>query len=208
MNLFPYTNFHDLNLDWLLQQLRKAVFKVNGTEPDETGNVNLPGVSGVSSVNGVGADGSGNVQITAANVDAVPDSAMDTSVFSMTATSNLLPSSYISGLIRTHTAVINLVAVFANEITDYTTVGDLVKIPIFSTAGNLFNLPSNSLANAPLDMAHSIGPSNMTQRPDNITGLQLFAYYDGANTVIYALNPTLLSLPANGIIVDQFTKLL
>ena len=71
MNLFPYTNFHDLNLDWLLQQLRKAVFKVNGTAPDEDGNVNLPTVAGVSSVNGIGADGQGNVNVTLAQLGGI-----------------------------------------------------------------------------------------------------------------------------------------
>lgn len=66
-NLFPFTNFHDLNMDWILKNIKslwsKAVFTVNNTEPDENGNVNLPGVSGVTSVNGIGADGSGNIQV-------------------------------------------------------------------------------------------------------------------------------------------------
>ena len=66
-NLFPYTNFHDLNMDWIIKSIKmlfsKSVFTVNNTAPDETGNVNLPTVAGVSSVNGVGADGQGNVAI-------------------------------------------------------------------------------------------------------------------------------------------------
>ena len=68
-NLFPYTNFHDLNMDWIIKNLKtlwsKAVFSVNNTTPDEYGNINLPGVSGVSSVDGIGADGAGNVQLGA-----------------------------------------------------------------------------------------------------------------------------------------------
>lgn len=68
-NLFPYTNFHDINMDWIIKNLKtlwgKAVFSVNNTTPDEDGNINLPGVSGVSSVDGIGADGAGNVQLGA-----------------------------------------------------------------------------------------------------------------------------------------------
>lgn len=70
-NLFPYTNFHELNLDWILSKLKTAVYTVNRTYPDENGNVNLPTVAGVSSVNGVGADGNGNVQIGPTNIGAV-----------------------------------------------------------------------------------------------------------------------------------------
>lgn len=72
-NLFPYTNFHELNLDWIIKTLKKAVYTVNRTEPDENGNVNLPTVAGVSSVCGVGADGNGNVAINYSNVHALPD---------------------------------------------------------------------------------------------------------------------------------------
>ena len=76
-NLFPFTNFHDLNMDWIIKSIKtlwsKAVFTVNNTMPDENGNVNLPGVSGVSSVNGIGADGSGNIQLDAQDVGALPD---------------------------------------------------------------------------------------------------------------------------------------
>ena len=68
-NLFPFTNFHDLNLDWIIKSIKtlysKVVFTVNNTMPDENGNVNLPTVAGVSSVNGIGADGNGNVEVPA-----------------------------------------------------------------------------------------------------------------------------------------------
>lgn len=68
-NLFPYTNFHDINMDWIIKNLKtlwtKSVFTVNNTPPDQEGNVNLPTVSGMSSVNGIGADGNGNVSIVA-----------------------------------------------------------------------------------------------------------------------------------------------
>lgn len=74
-NLFPYSNFHDLNMDWIIKSIKtlftKSVFSVNNTEPDENGNVNLPTVAGVSSVNGIGADGQGNVQLNANNVGAI-----------------------------------------------------------------------------------------------------------------------------------------
>lgn len=74
-NIFPFTNFHDLNMDWIIKSIKtlwsKAVFTVNNTMPDENGNVNLPTVAGVSSVNGIGADGQGNVQLSASNVGAL-----------------------------------------------------------------------------------------------------------------------------------------
>lgn len=66
-NLFPYTNFHDLNLDWIVNSIKNLlntqVKTVNNSYPDANGNINLPGVAGVSSVNGIGPDSSGNVQI-------------------------------------------------------------------------------------------------------------------------------------------------
>lgn len=68
-NLFPYTNFHDINMDWIIKNLKtlwtKSVFTVNNTPPDAEGNVNLAGVSGVTAVDGIGADGAGNVQLDA-----------------------------------------------------------------------------------------------------------------------------------------------
>lgn len=42
-----------------------TVKSVNGSMPDASGNVNLPQVSGVTSVDGVGADSSGNIQLNA-----------------------------------------------------------------------------------------------------------------------------------------------
>ena len=38
-NIFPFTNFHELNLDWVLQQVKKAVKSINGVEPDDSGEV-------------------------------------------------------------------------------------------------------------------------------------------------------------------------
>lgn len=42
-----------------------TVKSVNGSVPDEAGNINLPSVSGVTSVDGISADASGNVQLNA-----------------------------------------------------------------------------------------------------------------------------------------------
>lgn len=74
MNKFPYSNFHDINLDWILAKLKNAVFSVNGQQPDDDGNIDLPSVAGVSSVNGVGPDSLGNVTLNASDVNAMPDS--------------------------------------------------------------------------------------------------------------------------------------
>lgn len=66
---FPYTTLHELNLDWLIGIVKKAVMSVNGYTPDENGNVQLPTVPTVSSVNGQ----QGDVVLDAADVGAVPD---------------------------------------------------------------------------------------------------------------------------------------
>lgn len=66
----PYTNFHNLNLDWIMRKLKLAVYAVNGQPPDEDGNVELEITGGVNSVNGK----TGDVELTAADVDALPDS--------------------------------------------------------------------------------------------------------------------------------------
>lgn len=60
-NYFPFSNAHELNLDWILEVLSKFPRSVNNTLPDENGNINLPTVAGMSSWNGIGADGLGNV---------------------------------------------------------------------------------------------------------------------------------------------------
>lgn len=66
---FPFSNAHELNLDWILEYIRKLPKTVNNTEPDENGNINLAGVSGVTSVDGIGADGAGNIDL----VESIPD---------------------------------------------------------------------------------------------------------------------------------------
>lgn len=58
---FPFTNAHQLNLDWILETLKTFPRTVNNTYPDDEGNINLPTVAGMSSWNGIGADGVGNV---------------------------------------------------------------------------------------------------------------------------------------------------
>lgn len=58
---FPFTNAHQLNLDWILETMAHLPKTVNNTCPDEQGNINLPTVAGMSSWNGIGADGAGNV---------------------------------------------------------------------------------------------------------------------------------------------------
>lgn len=58
---FPFSNAHQLNLDWILETISKLPWTVNNTYPDELHNINLPTVAGMSSWNGIGADGVGNV---------------------------------------------------------------------------------------------------------------------------------------------------
>ena len=64
----PYTNFHNLNLDWIMRKLKLAVYAVNGQPPDEDGNVELEITGGVNSVNGK----TGTVNLNADDVGALP----------------------------------------------------------------------------------------------------------------------------------------
>lgn len=76
-NNFPYTNFHNLNLDWIIKTVKvlfsKSVFSINGVEPDAEGNVSITGteLGAVSSVNGkTPVDGA--ITLTASDVGAIP----------------------------------------------------------------------------------------------------------------------------------------
>lgn len=75
-NNFPYTNFHNLNLDWIVKTVKllfsKSVFSVNGVEPDAEGNVAISGaeLGAVGTVNNI-APVNGNVTLTASDVGAV-----------------------------------------------------------------------------------------------------------------------------------------
>ncbi len=72
MYKFPWTNFHELNLDWVIAKLKeikdKAVYSVNGVLPDGNGNISLPTLSAVSTVNNIGPDAGGNVDLPARSV--------------------------------------------------------------------------------------------------------------------------------------------
>lgn len=208
INEYPYTNFHDLNLDWLIQTLRSAVFKVNNTLPDQDGNVNLAGVSGVTSVNGIGADGAGNIALTAADVAALPNTALVASYGSMAPdTDNLNASSHVEIANNSALIVVSVSAYFLGTITSYINVSDFFRIPMFFVAGNPFNMTAESLASTLMDATHYLGPIEVTGS-DNVTGMQLFMFYDGTNTVIYGATPALLGLPENGQCIDQRIKLM
>lgn len=151
-DLFPFTNFHDLNMDWIIKSIKtlwsKAVFTVNNTMPDENGNVNLPTVAGVSSVNGIGPNGQGNVEI------------------STQSTSSLLPLTDIvaeSGVTNDYTRVIKrdvgIISVVARfTTTESTSGGDPVLrgfptpasgIPMYFVGVNLeTNIPARFFINS------------------------------------------------------------
>ena len=187
MNLYPYTNFHDLNLDWLLQQLREAVFSVNGQKPDEEGNVNLPGVSGVTSVNGIGADGAGNIQISAANVGAVP-------------AASLTVTDYAGQLDSDNTTGVGYWFLRSNDILATSIFSTLLKtgnsypvtwIPqtmyisdIAAVIGNPFNLPAQNLFTQPA-ISQLLGTANLFSTVDpNLLYLtvDVWTWYDGTST--------------------------
>lgn len=207
INDYPYTNFHDLNLDWLIKTLRSAVYKVNNTEPDADGNVNLAGVSGVTSVNGIGADGAGNIQLTPADLGAIPTSALNQSAFIMTpVTDNLLGTSYISGIKNSVLSVMSIAAFF-DTCTLYQNVSDFYRIPMFTVAGNIFGFDTETLATTPLSFEHFVGPIQLTGS-QNVSGVLLYVFYDGTDTIVYAVTPALSGLPDGGTSIDQRVKLM
>lgn len=73
---FPYTNFHNLNLDWIVKTVKllfnKAVFSINNIEPDDDGNVTITGaeLGAIGTVNNI-APVDGNVTLTASDVGAI-----------------------------------------------------------------------------------------------------------------------------------------
>lgn len=75
-NNFPYTNFHNLNLDWIIKTVKllfnKAVFSINNIEPDAEGNITITGaeLGAIGTVNNI-APVDGNVTITASDVGAI-----------------------------------------------------------------------------------------------------------------------------------------
>ena len=193
MNLFPYTNFHDLNLDWLLQQLRKAVFTVNNTEPDANGNVNLAGVSGVTSVNGIGADGSGNISLSAADVNAVP-------------ASYIVPYHVIGTLDPDNTSGLGYAYCWTNTIlrnfkftlftvtpTNYYTVmvngSPVYRVPIASFSGNPFALPTTSITDPNIVGGGLLGTfilhQNQITESDTLSWVDTWICYDGSNTIMF-----------------------
>ena len=207
LNEYPYTNFHDLNLDWLIKTLRSAVFKVNNTEPDADGNVNLAGVSGVTSVNGIGADGAGNIALTPSDLGAIPTSALNQSAFTMVpVTDNLYATSYVSA-IRNNVLSVMSIAAFFDECTLYQNVSDFFRIPMFKVTGNVFGFDTETLASTPLSYEHFVGPLQLTGS-QNVSGVLLYIFFDGTDTIIYALTPALSGLPDGGTGIDQRVKLM
>ena len=73
---FPYTNFHDLNLDWIIKTVKilfnKSVFSINNIEPDDDGNVTITGaeLGAIGTVNNI-EPVDGNVTLTASDVGAI-----------------------------------------------------------------------------------------------------------------------------------------
>ena len=68
-NNFPYTNVHNLNLDWIIKSIKmlfnSAIFSINGYTPDADGNIQLTGteLGAVGTVNGKSPDSNGNVEV-------------------------------------------------------------------------------------------------------------------------------------------------
>lgn len=73
---FPYTNFHDLNLDWIIKTIKilfsKSVFSINNIEPDDSGNVTITGaeLGAVATINNI-APVNGNITLDASDVGAI-----------------------------------------------------------------------------------------------------------------------------------------
>ena len=68
-NDFPYSDVHNINLDWIIKTVKmlfnSAVFSINGYTPDAEGNVQLTGteLGAVGTVNGKSPDSNGDVEV-------------------------------------------------------------------------------------------------------------------------------------------------
>ena len=94
---FPSTNFHELNLDWIITVIKKAVFSINGITPDADGNVQVNGadLGAVATVNGLAPDSAGNVDVgTVKTVNSKnPDPAGNVNVGTVISVDGYLPDS-------------------------------------------------------------------------------------------------------------------
>lgn len=94
---FPYTNFHALNLDWVIAKIRLAIMSINGNSPDEDGNVTITptDVNAVATVNGIAPDSNGNVNVgTVKSVNSLtPNAAGNVNVGTVKSVNNTLPDS-------------------------------------------------------------------------------------------------------------------
>lgn len=78
---YPFSNFHQLNLDWLLETVKSLPKTVNQIAPDENGNINIPGmIGGITPIEN-GGTGMDSVQMT----DTISDIATEETDFTITA---------------------------------------------------------------------------------------------------------------------------
>lgn len=176
---------------------KDAVLTVNSTEPDENGNVNLPQISGVTSVCGVGADGNGNVALKAANVSAVAksDTIFTDGVFTM---EDIVPSGYCMYSANNIMASIKGAVEFPSEeninpINNIFGQANMLCLKLGQLSGNPFNLPTMSYAStsgipANMVLSHCLAMPRTIEadEPYYNAEVEMVIMYNGTNTELLA----------------------
>lgn len=133
---FPYTNFHALNLDWIIAKIRLAIMSINGNTPDENGNVTITpeDVNAVATVNGIAPDANGNVDVgTVKSVNNItPNTAGNVDVGTVKSVNGSLPDSNGNVNLPTVAGVTSVCGVGAdsqgNVTINATNVGAVAKV--------------------------------------------------------------------------------
>lgn len=121
-----------------------TVKSVNGSMPDESGNVNLPQVSGVTSVDGVGADSNGNVPLNAVKtVNGIAPADGNVNVGTVKSVNGIMPTNgnVNVGTVRT----VNGKAPDLNGAVDGVTVESLYPyVENWANFGDMYNFARNT----------------------------------------------------------------
>lgn len=171
---------------------KDAVLMVNSTQPDANGNVNLPTVSGVTSVCEVGADGNGNVAINAGNVGAIAktDTALTDSTFTI---DDAMPHGLCIVTQNNIMASIKGAIELPSE-NDFNAIANIFGqanvwgLKCGQISGNPFNLPTYSYASTGgitgnMYIAHCFAiPRTVTDTPYTNAEIDVVIMYNGTNT--------------------------
>lgn len=200
-----------------------AVLSVNNTKPDDNGNVNLPQVSGVTSVCGVGADGNGNVAIDADDVGGVPKSGTAISSHVLTVNSEL-EIGYAYAVTNNLMGYLCSAFKFPNN-TSFTIIDHIFNnqsewgYEVASIEGNIFSLPTQSYSSGLATLSSMMGhciclPNPIVDDTTVISELNAVVIFDGTYTKFFIVGgytdnfKDLLKYRSgyfNGVILKQVT---